>query len=234
MLLDAYQTPETAHEENWWTLVQLAYLQLWVARDEGKPIACVQIFPRRIRLLGHAIPMGGVGSVFTHPERRGEGIASELLGRAAAAMRESGMELSILFSNLHDFYGNWGWRPQKMQRSLLRKNEGGAPRPPEGKSAEIEFEDVRIQRVRLAVFAPHALFAGISLYEFALGVVAAGEFHVSNCLAIDREDAAGRAEFRRHVAERRAIGKRHFGEAVAIEFNELADDALVAQHLGAG
>ncbi len=35
MLMDAYQTPETAHEENWWTLVQLAYLQLWFAREEA-------------------------------------------------------------------------------------------------------------------------------------------------------------------------------------------------------
>ncbi len=33
--MDAYQTPETAHEENWWTLVQLAYLQLWLAREEA-------------------------------------------------------------------------------------------------------------------------------------------------------------------------------------------------------
>jgi hypothetical protein len=32
LLLTAYQTPETAHEENWWRLVHLAYLQLWVAR----------------------------------------------------------------------------------------------------------------------------------------------------------------------------------------------------------
>ena len=35
LLMDAYQTPETAHEENWWTLVQLAYLQLWFAREEA-------------------------------------------------------------------------------------------------------------------------------------------------------------------------------------------------------
>ncbi len=35
LLMDAYQTPDTAHEENWWTLVQLAYLQLWFAREEA-------------------------------------------------------------------------------------------------------------------------------------------------------------------------------------------------------
>lgn len=35
LLMDAYQTPETEHEENWWTLVQLAYLQLWFAREQA-------------------------------------------------------------------------------------------------------------------------------------------------------------------------------------------------------
>lgn len=38
LLLDAYQTPETAHEENWWTLVQLAYLQLWMAREQAQAL----------------------------------------------------------------------------------------------------------------------------------------------------------------------------------------------------
>jgi hypothetical protein len=35
LLMDAYQTPETAREENWWTLVQLAYLQLWCASEQA-------------------------------------------------------------------------------------------------------------------------------------------------------------------------------------------------------
>jgi hypothetical protein len=33
LLMDAYQTPDTTHEEHWWTLVQLAYWQLWLGRD---------------------------------------------------------------------------------------------------------------------------------------------------------------------------------------------------------
>ncbi len=32
LLLDAYQTPEVEHDENWWQLVPLAYVQLWLAR----------------------------------------------------------------------------------------------------------------------------------------------------------------------------------------------------------
>ncbi|MEI7990289.1 MAG: transposase [Chloroflexota bacterium] len=33
LLLNHFQTPETLHEENWWQLAHLAYLQLWVARS---------------------------------------------------------------------------------------------------------------------------------------------------------------------------------------------------------
>jgi hypothetical protein len=35
LLLDKFQTPETEHEENWWQIVCLAYLQLWAAKDEA-------------------------------------------------------------------------------------------------------------------------------------------------------------------------------------------------------
>jgi GNAT superfamily N-acetyltransferase len=109
----------------------------WVARDGGAPVACVQIFPRRIRLLGHSVPMGGIGSVFTHPDHRRKGLATELLGRAAAAMREAGMELSLLFSDLHDFYGQWGWRPLALERSILRRTE--APPVAEESSDTLEI-----------------------------------------------------------------------------------------------
>ena len=53
-------------------------------------------------------------------------------------------------------------------------------------------------------------------------------------LVVDREEAAGRAVFRRHVADRGAVGERHVGEAGAVELDELADDALLAQHLRDG
>ena len=32
LLLTAYQTPVVEHEENWWHIVLLAYVQLWLAR----------------------------------------------------------------------------------------------------------------------------------------------------------------------------------------------------------
>lgn len=33
LLLDKFQTPDEKHEEKWWRIVPLAYLQLWAARD---------------------------------------------------------------------------------------------------------------------------------------------------------------------------------------------------------
>jgi hypothetical protein len=33
LLLDKFQTPDEKHEEHWWQLVALAYLQLWAAKD---------------------------------------------------------------------------------------------------------------------------------------------------------------------------------------------------------
>ena len=33
LLLDKFQPPDTTHEENWWKLAQLAYIQLYLAKD---------------------------------------------------------------------------------------------------------------------------------------------------------------------------------------------------------
>ena len=33
LLFDHYQTPEVRHEENWWQIAHLAYLQLWIAHQ---------------------------------------------------------------------------------------------------------------------------------------------------------------------------------------------------------
>jgi hypothetical protein len=33
LLLDGFQTCETEHEEHWWQIANLAYLQLWVAKE---------------------------------------------------------------------------------------------------------------------------------------------------------------------------------------------------------
>lgn len=84
---------------------------VWVAEQRDELVGCAQIFPRLLRLAGERVPSGGIGSVFTRPDHRGRGVASGILRRAARAMQERGMELSLLHGNLHEWYRSLGWRP---------------------------------------------------------------------------------------------------------------------------
>ena len=63
---------------------------------------------------------------------------------------------------------------------------------------------------------------------------AAGQPQVGERLRVDREDRAGGAELRAHVADRGPVRERHGGHAVAVELDELADHAVPAQQLGDG
>ncbi len=84
---------------------------VWVAEQGGELVSCVQIFPRRVRVGGRILPMGGVGSVFTRPDCRRGGLAGALLERMIDAMRERGMVLSYLLAERLKWYGGYGYRP---------------------------------------------------------------------------------------------------------------------------
>jgi predicted N-acetyltransferase YhbS len=132
-----------------------------VAEDSGRLIACVQIFPRRIRILGHAVPAGGIGTVFTAPDRRGEGISSRLLAHAVDAMVDRKMEVSLLFGVRTQFYRKAGWEPWRAERSLLMK----ADTPPSGidptvgADAGIEIHEFDPGRDFAAVKAIHSAYS---------------------------------------------------------------------------
>jgi predicted N-acetyltransferase YhbS len=95
-----------------------------LALDGDRPVSCVQIFTKRIRLRGREVPLGGIGSVATAPSHRGHGLATALLERAIAEMRRRGMEISLLFSTIVDLYGPLGWlRVPHPRLSLHRGKE---------------------------------------------------------------------------------------------------------------
>jgi predicted N-acetyltransferase YhbS len=95
-----------------------------VAERDGRLVACVQVFPRPVLVRGRAVPMGGIGSVFTHPELRGRGLARRLLDLAVERMRERGCELSLLFG-VRPMYEPLGWRSWQARAWLL--SLGGRP-----------------------------------------------------------------------------------------------------------
>lgn len=97
--------------------------------------------------------------------------------------------------------------------------------------AEVEFERVGEDELGAVAVAPHALRLGVGFDECDALLFTAGHGEVVDGFAVDREEAAGRTVFRTHVADGGAVGERHVVEARAEEFDELRDNALLAQHL---
>lgn len=124
----------------------------WVAERDGRLVACVQIFPRLVRVRGAAVPVGGIGSVFTSEKARGAGVSSSLLEAAVGAMRARGMELSLLFASRHAFYRRLGWLLWPRPRGLWLR--GASTRAP---ARRVERFDVA--RDLDAVAALHARYS---------------------------------------------------------------------------
>lgn len=132
---------------------------VWVASDERGLHGCMQIFPRRIRVLGHAVPTGGIGSVYTRPAARESGIASALLDRAVEAMHDAGMELSLLFAARTGFYGSRGWAPWTSERTILRSSKPPSGQPEDAADAGIELARFDRSRDLEAVQTIHAAYS---------------------------------------------------------------------------
>ncbi len=129
---------------------------VWVAEDAGRLVSTVQIFPRELRVLDHAVPTGGIGSVYTRPEHRRDGIAGAILDEVVVAMRERGMEISLLFGTRFDFYGKHGWASWKNQRAWVSRR--GEARPG-GAKQDVEISRFDWDRDLAEVTALHAEYS---------------------------------------------------------------------------
>ena len=79
---------------------------------------------------------------------------------------------------------------------------------------------------------PEEVLLAVGLDERDPPFVTARQAQVAERLVVDREEPARRAVLGRHVSDRRAIGERQPGEALAEVLDELPDDAGAAQDLG--
>ncbi len=120
---------------------------VWVAVEQGEIVGILTIFPRRLKILGHSVPTGGVGNLFTAEPVRGRGVATELLERACVAMRARGLELAVLFPGTPpattEFFTNRGWHAWRGQQTILRRDEEIPQLAPDA-SEDIELEPVEI------------------------------------------------------------------------------------------
>jgi len=95
---------------------------VWVAEgDDGALLSCVQIFPRKLVMHGKSVPIGGIGTVFTHPEHREGGLGAAVMRAAMDAVQARAMELALLFAGPVAFYEKLGWHSWPVKRPLLRQ-----------------------------------------------------------------------------------------------------------------
>lgn len=81
----------------------------WVAEVDGTIASTVQIFPFSIRVEEAELKVGGIGSVATLPEYRGQGLSQGILKQQSDWMREKEYDLSLLFAVITPFYEKSGW-----------------------------------------------------------------------------------------------------------------------------
>ena len=123
--------------------------------------------------------------------------------------------------------GGHGWQGDAPLGTLRTGHRGHDV----GKIERQRFREYGIDRLG---GAEQALRLGIGRNQLDAFGLAAGGLEIIDGRGVDREEAAGRAIFRRHVADGRLVRDREMVEAGAEEFNELTDHALLAQHLRHG
>src|SRR3546814_6433355 len=75
------------------------------------------------------------------------------------------------------------------------------------------------------------MFLHISFRQRQLLLATPGQTHIIKRLVVDGEEPAGRAIFRRHVRDSRAVSERQRTNTRTIEFDEAAHHTLGAEHL---
>ncbi len=100
--------------------------------------------------------------------------------------------------------------------------------------AQVERQRVGIDRFRRRGGVEQALFLGVRLDELHQRLGPAGEPQETQRLGIDGEDAARGPVLGGHVGDGGPVGQRQVSQAGAIELDEFAHHAFLAQHLGHG
>lgn len=91
-----------------WRKETIDYENRIIAKEEGKIVSHVGIFPLTMVVKDAEIKMGGIGGVATLPEFRGKGYMSKLMNFSIQKMRKDGYPLSILWGD-RQRYGYFGY-----------------------------------------------------------------------------------------------------------------------------
>jgi predicted N-acetyltransferase YhbS len=75
-----------------------------IAEENEKIVSSVTVFRRKMHWKGQAIHFAGIGNVSTLPEKRGCGLASNIIKDTIKYIEEIPLNMVILFTGINDFY----------------------------------------------------------------------------------------------------------------------------------
>lgn len=82
---------------------------IFLAEQENEVLSALACKRLNLQCAGRRRRGAMIGTVYTVPQRRGEGLASRLLERAAASLRDAGCEFAVLWTAKPAFYAHLGW-----------------------------------------------------------------------------------------------------------------------------
>lgn len=100
-----------------------------VLEEDGRPVSACAILPRDFVVDGAALRTGLVGSVVTHPDHRGRGLASRVLECAETELSRRGCLLAALWAEDPEYYALRGWRPWGSELDFVLPRELAAHLP---------------------------------------------------------------------------------------------------------
>jgi N-acetylglutamate synthase-like GNAT family acetyltransferase len=80
-----------------------------VILHEGRVVSHAAIYYSKLRTGDLVFRVGGIGSVATHPEYRGKGLAGAVIDDCLKMMHEAGCHLSVLWTQRYSFYRQHGF-----------------------------------------------------------------------------------------------------------------------------
>jgi len=94
-----------------------------VASEGGQPRSACAFLERELVLPAGRARVGLIGSVSTAADARGRGLASAVLERAEAELRERGCLLALLWADSQEFYSGRGYAPVGAELDVVLNSE---------------------------------------------------------------------------------------------------------------
>ena len=127
-LLAFYERPRSYFEPFYLTDPTYRPEHSWVIEDNGRLLAHLRVFDRKVRVGGTELRVAAIGNVITAPDQRGRGLAGQLLEAMLQELPTDGFTYSLLRAYQSVLYERYGWAPieEELVQAQIRPFDSGS------------------------------------------------------------------------------------------------------------